>query len=182
MKSMNYQETVSNIQILENNLKILQNESLVKKPYQTIKTLFYNRRPKNRNNLKNLETGKINVSQINGKYNCKSKMKLASIESIINNSKNQEFLSLDHPNKNVNPILIMPIQNFRNQCSSSTLDSIPTNHNGISSGIKPNNISNNSRNSKLNKSLINDIQDTFNKKTEKKNLNDLYKEFIENVR
>lgn len=193
MNSMNYQRRVSNIQILEENLRCLQKETNVKKPYKTIKSLFYNKLPKNRKNLKNLETRKVNASQIC--YNNKSKIKLASIESIIKNSKDQEFLSSDNPNNNIKPIIIIPIQNYVNQNSSSTLDSVKTNHNGISNVLKKNmdNISNHSRNKQLNNSL-NDVQiltskkiskmsnNTFHKKTEEKNLNDLYNEFLENVR
>lgn len=190
---MNYQERVSNIQILEENLRFLQKETNVKKPYKTIKSLFYNKLPKNRKNLKNLETRKINASQIC--YNNKSKIKLASIESIIKNSKNQEFLSSDNPNNNIKPIIIMPFQNYVNQNSSSTFDSVKTNHNGISKNLKKNidNISNHSRKFQLNNSL-DDVQiitskkisemnkNTFHKKMEEKNLNDLYNEFLENVR
>ena len=193
MNSMNYQERVSNIQILEENLRFLQKETNIKKPYKTIKSLFYNKLPKNRKNLKNLETRKINASQIC--YNNKSKIKLASIESIIKNSKNQEFLSSDNPNNNIKPIIIMPFQNYINKNSSSTLDSVKTNHNGISKDLKKNidNISNHSRKFQLNNSL-DDVQiitskkitemskNTFHKKTEEKNLNDLYNEFLENVR
>lgn len=193
MNSMNYQERVSNIQILEENLRFLQKETNIKKPYKTIKSLFYNKLPKNRKNLKNLETRKINASQIC--YNNKSKIKLASIESIIKNSKNQEFLSSDNPNNNIKPIIIMPFQNYINKNSSSTLDSVKTNHNGISKDLNKNidNISNHSRKFQLNNSL-DDVQiitskkitemskNTFHKKTEEKNLNDLYNEFLENVR
>ena len=193
MNSMNYQERVSNIQILEENLRFLQKETNIKKPYKTIKSLFYNKLPKNRKNLKNLETRKINASQIC--YNNKSKIKLASIESIIKNSKNQEFLSSDNPNNNIKPIIIMPFQNYINKNSSSTLDSVKTNHNGISKDLKKNidNISNHSRKFQLNNSL-DDVQiitskkitemskNTFHKKTEEKNLNDLYNKFLENVR
>ena len=55
MYSENFQERISNIQILERDLNILSNESIVKTPYPTIKSLFYNIQPKNRKNLKKLE-------------------------------------------------------------------------------------------------------------------------------
>ena len=193
MNSLNYQDRVSNIQKLEENLRFLPKETNVKKPYKTIKSLFYNKLPKNRKNLKNLETRIMKASQIC--YNNKSKIKLASIESIIKNSKNQEFLSSDNPNNNIKPIIIIPIQNYVNQNSSSTLDSIKTSHNGISNILKKNitNITNHSRNKQLNNSL-NDVQlmtskknskmsnNMLHKEKEEKNLNVLYNEFLENVR
>ena len=175
MNSLNYQDRVSNIQKLEENLRFLPKETNVKKPYKTIKSLFYNELPKNRKNLKNLETRIMKASQIC--YNNKSKIKLASIESIIKNSKNQEFLSSDNPNNNIKPIIIMPIQNYVNQNSSSTLDSIKTSHNGISNILKKNitNITNHSRNKQLNNSL-NDVQLMTSKKNSKMSNNMLHKE------
>ena len=193
MASLYYQERLSNIQILEQNLSVLPNESLVKKPYPTIKSLFYDKRPKNRKNLKNIETRKPINNQRNGTYKNKLNKKVATIESIINNSKTNEFLSLDNPNNNYKPIIIYPLYNYVNQNSSSTIDTIKKNGNSIFNKVNNNidEISNHSRNNKLNKSL-NDIQlmkskkasemtnSTFHKKMI--NLNDLYKEYIENVR
>ena len=193
MASLYYQERLSNIQILEQNLSVLPNESLVKKPYPTIKSLFYDKRPKNRKNLKNIETRKPINNQRNGTYKNKLNKKVATIESIINNSKTNEFLSLDNPNNNYKPIIIYPLYNYVNQNSSSTIDTIKKNGNSIFNKVNNNidEISNRSRNNKLNKSL-NDIQlmkskkasemtnSTFHKKMI--NLNDLYKEYIENVR
>ena len=193
MASLYYQERLSNIQILEQNLSVLPNESLVKKPYPTIKSLFYDKRPKNRKNLKNIETRKPINNQRNGTYKNKLNKKVATIESIINNSKTNEFLSLANPNNNYKPIIIYPLYNYVNQNSSSTIDTIKKNGNSIFNKVNNNidEISNHSRNNKLNKSL-NDIQlmkskkasemtnSTFHKKMI--NLNDLYKEYIENVR
>ena len=193
MASLYYQERLSNIQILEQNLSVLPNESLVKKPYPTIKSLFYDKRPKNRKNLKNIETRKPINNQRNGTYKNKLNKKVATIESIINNSKTNEFLSLDNPNNNYKPIIIYPLYNYVNQNSSSTMDTIKKNGNGIFNKVNNNidEISNRSRNNKLNKSL-NDIQLMKSKKASKMtnstfhkkmiNLNDLYKEYIENVR
>ena len=193
MASLYYQERLSNIQILEQNLSVLQNESLVKKPYPTIKSLFYDKRPKNRKNLKNIETRKPINNQRNGTYKNKLNKKVATIESIINNSKTNEFLSLDNPNNNYKPIIIYPLYNYVNQNSSSTIDTIKKNGNSIFNKVNNNidEISNHSRNNKLNKSL-NDIQLMKSKKASKMtnstfhkkmiNLNDLYKEYIENVR
>lgn len=193
MASLYYQERLSNIQILEQNLSVLPNESLVKKPYPTIKSLFYDKRPKNRKNLKNIETRKPINNQRNGTYKNKLNKKVATIESIINNSKTNEFLSLDNPNNNYKPIIIYPLYNYVNQNSSSTIDTIKKNGNSILNKVNNNidEISNHSRNNKLNKSL-NDIQLMKSKKASKMtnstfhkkmiNLNDLYKEYIENVR
>jgi hypothetical protein len=193
MASLYYQERLSNIQILEQNLSVLPNESLVKKPYPTIKSLFYDKRPKNRKNLKNIETRKPINNQRNGTYKNKLNKKVATIESIINNSKTNEFLSLDNPNNNYKPIIIYPLYNYVNQNSSSTIDTIKKNGNSIFNKVNNNidEISNHSRNNKLNKSL-NDIQLMKSKKASKMtnstfhkkmiNLNDLYKEYIENVR
>lgn len=193
MASLYYQERLSNIQILEQNLSVLPNESLVKKPYPTIKSLFYDKRPKNRKNLKNIETRKPINNQRNGTYKNKLNKKVATIESIINNSKTNEFLSLDSPNNNYKPIIIYPLYNYVNQNSSSTIDTIKKNGNSIFNKVNNNidEISNHSRNNKLNKSL-NDIQLMKSKKASKMtnstfhkkmiNLNDLYKEYIENVR
>ena len=131
--------------------------------------------------------------QRNGTYNNKSIKKVITIESIINNSKTNEFLSLDSPNNNYKPIIIYPLYNYVNQNSSSTMDTIKKNGNGIFNKVNNNidEISNRSRNNKLNKSL-NDIQLMKSKKASKMtnstfhkkmiNLNDLYKEYIENVR
>ena len=193
MASLYYQERLSNIQILEQNLSVLPNESLVKKPYPTIKSLFYDKRPKNRKNLKNIETRKPINNQRNENYKNKLNKKVATIESIINNSKTNEFLSLDNPNNNYKPIIIYPLYNYVNQNSSSTIDTIKKNGNSIFNKVNNNidEISNHSRNNKLNKSL-NDIQLMKSKKASKMtnstfhkkmiNLNDLYKEYIENVR
>ena len=193
MASLYYQERLSNIQILEQNLSVLPNESLVKKPYPTIKSLFYDKRPKNRKNLKNIETRKPINNQRNGTYKNKLNKKVATIESIINNSKTNEFLSLDNPNNNYKPIIIYPLYNYVNQNSSSTIDTIKKNGNSIFNKVNNNidEISNHSRNNKLNKSL-NDIQLMKSKKASKMtnstfhkkmiNLNDLYKECVENVR
>ncbi len=131
--------------------------------------------------------------QRNGTYNNKSIKKVITIESIINNSKTNEFLSLDNPNNNYKPIIIYPLYNYVNQNSSSTMDTIKKNGNGIFNKVNNNidEISNRSRNNKLNKSL-NDIQLMKSKKASKMtnstfhkkmiNLNDLYREYIENVR
>ena len=191
MNSANFEERVSNIQILERNLNILTNDSMVKTPYPSIKSLFYDTKPKNRKNLKKLDLIKTQ-NGINGKINNTKRIKRATIESIINNSKTSEFLSSDYPYHSHKPKLVY-IQDYPNQNSTSSLYIVKPNNNGrISNNLKKNNdeISNPIKNNNLNKS-INSLPVMQSKKTSKMsndvsiqktvNLNDLYKEFIENV-
>lgn len=191
MNSVNFQERLSNIQILERNLNILENESIVKKPYPSIKSLFYDTKPKNRKNLKKLDLIKTQ-NGINGKINNTKTIKRATIESIINNSKTSEFLSSDYPYHSHKPKLIY-IQDYPNMNSSSTLYTVNPNNNGrITNKLKKSNdeISNPIKNENLNKS-VHSLPVMQSKKTSKMsngasiqktvNLNDLYKEFIENV-
>ena len=192
MNSDNFQERLSNIQILEKDLNILANESIVKTPYPTIKSLFYNTKPKNRKNLKKLELIK-NENDINGKINNLKKINRVNIESIIHNSKTSEFLSSDNPSHFNKPKIIYCIQDYQNQNSSSTLYTVNGKNNGrISNNLKKNldEISNNIKNNALNKSA-NSLPVMESKKVSKMsndvsiqktvNLNDLYNEFIENV-
>ena len=192
MNSDNFQERLSNIQILEKNLNILANESIVKTPYPTIKSLFYNTKPINRNNLKKLELIK-NENDLNGKINNLKKINRVNIESIIHNSKTSEFLSSDNPYHFNKPKIIYCIQDYQNQNSSSTLFTVNGKNNGrISNNLKKNldEISNNIKNNTLNKSA-NRLPVMESKKVSKMsneisiqktvNLNDLYNEFIENV-
>ena len=192
MNSDNFQERLSNIQILEKNLNILANESIVKTPYPTIKSLFYNTKPKNRKNLKKLELIK-NENDLNGKINNLKKINRVNIESIIHNSKTSEFLSSDNPYHFNKPKIIYCIQDYQNQNSSSTLYTVNGKNNGrISNNLKKNldEISNNIKNNTLNKSA-NRLPVMESKKVSKMsneisiqktvNLNDLYNEFIENV-
>ena len=192
MNSDNFQERLSNIQILEKDLNILANESIVKTPYPTIKSLFYNTKPKNRKNLKKLELIK-NENDINGKINNLKKINRVNIESIIHNSKTSEFLSSDNTSHFNKPKIIYCIQDYQNQNSSSTLYTVNGKNNGrISNNLKKNldEISNNIKNNALNKSA-NSLPVMESKKVSKMsndvsiqktvNLNDLYNEFIENV-
>ena len=144
MNGVVYQEKQSNIRLFKNNLIVLSHESMVRKPHPTVKSLFYGKKPKNRKNLKKLNVQKLNNPSINRGYQNKPKYNIPSIQSIINNSKNNEFLSLDeNPNSSFVPkIIIRPnYQNYINKNSTST--SYKVKH---SNG----NISNNSTNYKNN--------------------------------
>ena len=198
MNSYNYQDRISNIQILETNLNILSYESNVKKPYPSVKTLFYETQPKNRKNLKKTQIrNAINFNHKNGTYINKGPNKFPSIESIINNSKTDEFLRMDNPLKKYQQAIIIPIRNYGNQNSISTLDSIKTNNNYNHGNFRNGSLNiinstlNVSNNNNLNESVnSNDIQLMKSRKisgmsnhSKQKpiNLNDLYKEYIENV-
>ena len=193
MSVLNSQERISKILMLERNLNRLSNESLVRRPCPSIKTIFNGNKPKNRRNLKKLGIQKSNNNKTYNKPIKKPKYKTPSIQSIINNSINNEFLSLDHPNNNYNynkPIII-PMNNFSNGNSSSTLYSINKRNNVISNNLKKSidAISNHSKNNKLQNSIndnvmkskkISKMSDGTNYK-KPVNLNDLYNEFIANV-
>jgi len=193
MSVLNSQERISKILMLERNLNRLSNESLVRRPCPSIKTIFNGNKPKNRRNLKKLGIQKSNNNKTYNKPIKKPKYKTPSIQSIINNSINNEFLSLDHPNNNYNynkPIII-PMNNFSNGNSSSTLYSINKRNNVISNNLKKSIdvISNLSKNNKLQNSIndnvmkskkISKMSDGTNYK-KPVNLNDLYNEFIANV-
>ena len=194
MNSENFQEKISNIQILEKDLSVLTNESIVKAPYPTIKSLFYNTKPKNRKNLKKLELIRNQNNKencINGKMNSTKKIKRATIESIINNSKTSEFLSSDNPYHTYKPKIIYCIDPIQN--SSSTLYTVNGKNNGrISNNLRKNidEISNHIKNDNISKSGNNLPVMNIKKSSKmnddtsiqkKVNLNDLYKEYIENV-
>ena len=193
MSVFNSQERISKILMLERNLNRLSNESLVRRPCPSIKTIFNGNKPKNRRNLKKLGIQKSNNNKTDNKPIKKPKYKTPSIQSIINNSINNEFLSLDHPNNNYNynkPIII-PINTFSNGNSSSTLYSINKSNNVISNNLKKSIdvISNHSKNNKLQNSIndnvmkskkISKMSDGTNYK-KPVNLNDFYNEFIANV-
>ena len=201
MNDFIYQERLSNIQKLEKILNILSNESMVRKPYPTIKTLFYGKIPRNRKNLKKLNLINYNkiISNKNSNKNS-NKYKVPSIESIINNSKTHEFLSLDNPSDTYIPKILIPINNYSIQNSSYALNQVKNSNNKMNHSI----------NNKLNGKSLNDNLSIISKKNSKmtngnidnisvnnllkktnpvpftpqqpKDLNELYKEFIENVR
>ena len=108
---------------------------------------------------------------------------------------------MDNPIKKYQKPIIIPIQNYANQNSISTLDSIKTNNNGNNGNFGNKSLNGingtlkTSGNNNLNKSInLNDIQLIKSRKVSgmsnrsknsnnKKpiNLNDLYKEYLENV-
>lgn len=190
-----YQERQSNMKLFKQNLIILSHESTVRKPHPSIKTLFYGKKPKNRKNLKKLNVPKINNSSINSASQNKPKYNIPSILSIINNSKNNEFLSLDeNPNNNFAPkIIIRPnYKNFINQKSSTALyKAIPSNGNisNNSTNYKNNGDLNNNNFvlSNKNSKISNDNNESASIKTnpivnkKPKDVKELYKEYIENV-
>ncbi len=192
MNVFDFQEKTSNIQLLEQSLNIFVNESSVQKPHSSIKSLFYNNKPKNRKNLKKL---KIKSKQkILNRNNTLPMYKLPSIESIINNSKANEFLSLDHPNNNYLPKIIIPVKIYSNNNPYSSMNKVKMNNGNTLNNTK-NNLGKSSQNPGNNNninSLMNNIQVMKNKKIsevsngpnliKKKNINDLYKELLENVR
>ena len=220
MNASIFQERLSKIQMFENSLNILSNESMVKKPYPSIKTLFYNKMPKNRKNLKKLKSNMATHNIHNNKDRLKnylSKYKTPSIQSIINNSKTSEFLSLDHP-INKYRANIFPSQTISNINSSSRINTL-NNNNGINHSINNGNnimkiksqeinhsmsiqekMPNFSNNNKMRNSInYNNVlkskkiskmsnADNINKSNDEPvlnkkevDLNDLYKEYIDNV-
>lgn len=219
MNASIFQERLSKIQMFENSLNILSNESMVKKPYPSIKTLFYNKMPKNRKNLKKLKSNMATHNIHNNKDRLKnylSKYKTPSIQSIINNSKTSEFLSLDHP-INKYRANIFPSQTISNINSSSRINTL-NNNNGINHSINNGNnimkiksqeinhsmsiqekMPNFSNNNKMKNSTNYNVlkikkiskmsnADNINKSNDEPilnkkevDLNDLYKEYIDNV-
>ena len=189
MNISEFQERRSKIQLLEESLNFLVNESSIQKPHQTIKSLFYNNKPKNRKNLKKINIKESTLKIING--NNSHAGKIPSIESIIKNSKNNEFLSLDYPNKKYLTKIIIPVQNSNHNISSTMNRLINKSHTvNISNNFEK--ISQHSRNKNNMDNLIADIQVLKSRKASKMSngsnlrktydLNDLYKQFVENVR
>ena len=181
------------IEKLQNSINIINKELKVHKPQPSIKSLFNDKRPKNRLNLKNIkpkitQKNKIDIKKI-------SQNNFPSIKSLIKSSKDNEFLNPDKT-YNFKSAKIIPIIT---QPSSSSLYSLKSNNNiNHFSSNKNNNIINNAFNNNLNlkqfnsteslpkldtkpstqssnetKSTLNNIQE--------KDLNQLYKEYIENV-
>ena len=189
MNISEFQERRSKIQLLEESLNFLVNESSIQKPHQSIKSLFYNNKPKNRKNLKKINIKESTLKIING--NNSHAGKIPSIESIIKNSKNNEFLSLDYPNKKYLTKIIIPIQNSNHNISSTMNRLINKSHTvNISNNFEK--ISQHSRNKNNLDNLIEDIRVLKSRKASKMSngsnlrkpfdLNDLYKQFVESVR
>ena len=186
-----FNERKSKAETLHKNISIINNELTVRKPHISAKTVFNGIIPKNRKNLK-----KLNVMNIEVKKNeiKKSTVRPPSIQSLITNSKTDEFLSLDKPNNFGQKLL--PLMNFS---SSSTLYSIKSNNNFQRQSSNQNNIlyplkmnsDNNIRltNSVNNLPIMNTKKISENSIKSKssmnikpgKDINQLYQEFTSNV-
>ena len=187
------------IEKLQNSINIINKELNVRKPHPSIKALFNGKRPKNRLNLKNINT-KVVQKNKNDIKNI-SQQNFPSIKSLIKSSKNNEFLYSDKTN-NFRSAKIIPIIN---NSSNSMLYSLKSNNNINNFGSnKNNNIINNSINTinnninplqfnstesltkpdkldaKPSTQSSNETKSTLNNKQEK-DLNQLYQEYIQNV-
>ena len=181
------------IEKLQNSINIINKELKVHKPQPSIKSLFNDKRPKNRLNLKNIkpkitQKNKIDIKKI-------SQNNFPSIKSLIKSSKDNEFLNPDKT-YNFKSAKIIPIIT---QPSSSSLYSLKSNNNiNHFSSNKNNNIINNAFNNNLNLKQFNSTESLPKLDTkpstqssnetkstlniiQEKDLNQLYKEYIENV-
>ena len=181
------------IEKLQNSINIINKELKVHKPQPSIKSLFNDKRPKNRLNLKNIkpkitQKNKIDIKKI-------SQNNFPSIKSLIKSSKDNEFLNPDKT-YNFKSAKIIPIIT---QPSSSSLYSLKSNHNiNHFSSNKNNNIINNAFNNNLNLKQFNSTESLPKLDTkpstqssnetkstlniiQEKDLNQLYQEYIENV-
>ena len=163
-----FNERKSKAETLHKNISIINNELTVRKPHTSAKTIFNGNIPKNRKNLKKLNAINTEVKKNEIK---KSTVRPPSIQSLITNSKTDEFLSLDKPNNFGQKLL--PLMNFS---SSSTLYSIKSNNNFQRNSVNNLPIMNTkkiSENSIKSKSSMN-IKPG-------KDINQLYQEFTSNV-
>ena len=181
------------IEKLQNSINIINKELKVHKPQPSIKSLFNDKRPKNRLNLKNIkpkitQKNKIDIKKI-------SQNNFPSIKSLIKSSKDNEFLNPDKT-YNFKSAKIIPIIT---QPSSSSLYSLKSNNNiNHFSSNKNNNIINNAFNNNLNLKQFNSTESLLKLDTkpstqssnetkstlniiQEKDLNQLYQEYIENV-
>ena len=181
------------IEKLQNSINIINKELKVHKPQPSIKSLFNDKRPKNRLNLKNTkpkitQKNKIDIKKI-------SQNNFPSIKSLIKSSKDNEFLNPDKT-YNFKSAKIIPIIA---QPSSSSLYSLKSNNNiNHFSSNKNNNIINNAFNNNLNLKQFNSTESLLKLDTkpstqssnetkstlniiQEKDLNQLYQEYIENV-
>ena len=181
------------IEKLQNSINIINKELKVHKPQPSIKSLFNDKRPKNRLNLKNIkpkitQKNKIDIKKI-------SQNNFPSIKSLIKSSKDNEFLNPDKT-YNFKSAKIIPIIT---QPSSSSLYSLKSNNNiNHFSSNKNNNIINNAFNNNLNLKQFNSTESLPKLDTkpstqssnetkstlniiQEKDLNQLYQEYIENV-
>ena len=182
------------IEKLQNSINIINKELNVRKPRPSIKTLFNGKLPKNRLNLKNINTkiiqkNKNEIKKISPKNS-------PSIQSLIKSSLNNEFLNSVKTN-NFKSTKVIPLIN---PLSNSTLYSLKSNNN-INNHNSKNNIINNTLNNNIilkefnstgslpklvskpssqTSQTLNETKSTINPKQEK-DLNQLYKEYIQNV-
>ncbi len=191
-------ERKSKIEIIQQNINIINNEVKVRRPHPSIKSLFNGQTPKNRKNLKKLE---VLLPKENKNDKKEKRLRPPSIQSLITNSKNDEFLSIEKTNNFAQKII--PIMHFS---SSSTLYSLKANklnrnqsNNTIINDNNNKNIVNHIKNNNTNNEFLNSaktIPVLADKKLSKmskkkksnisvqqqKDLNQLYKEYTENVR
>ena len=184
--------------MLQQNINIIHNEVKVRRPHPTTKSLFNGKTPKNRRNLKKL---KIILPKENKKEKKEKPLRPTSIQQLITNSKNDEFLSIEKTNNFGHKVI--PIRQFS---SSSTLYSLKTNqltkNQNNNTNINSNNnqyIVNHTQNNNTNYEFLNSAESIpvlaekkLSKISEKKksnisvqqekDLNQLYQEYTENVR
>ena len=191
MKNLIFQERKSKIESLQKNINMINTESKVRQPHSSLKTLFNGTHPKNRKNLKKLDV--ILPNTVNKNVKNKLSQRPPSIQSLITNSKNEEFLSLEKPN-NYKGVKIIPLNHFS---SSSTLYSLNNNQN---QNVNQNNLNTNINGNfdNLNLNFLNSAESlprlnsrkvskmSQNKKSvneiqPEKDLNQLYQEFIDDV-
>ena len=192
MENSIFQERKSKIESLQRNINIKNIETKVQQPHSSLKSLFNGKHPKNRKNLKKLDIIIPNIDKKNGTN--KSSQRPPSIQSLITNSKTEEFLSFEKSD-NYKGIKIIPLTNFS---SSSTLYSVNNNNyqNGYQNNINHNSLNDNFNN--LNLQFLNSAETLpkiENRKESKmsqkkkslieiqqeKDLKQLYQEFIDNV-
>ena len=193
-----FKERKSKIEMIQQNINIINNEVKVRRPHPSIKSLFNGQTPKNRKNLKKLE---VLLPKENKNDKKEKRLRPPSIQSLITNSKNDEFLSIEKTNNYGQKII--PIMHFS---SSSTLYSLKANklnrnqsNNTIINDNNNKNIVNHIKNNNTNNEFLNSaktIPVLADKKLSKmskkkksnisvqqqKDLNQLYKEYTENVR
>ena len=190
-------ERKSKIEMIQQNINIINNEVKVRRPHPSIKSLFNGQTPKNRKNLKKLE---VLLPKENKNDKKEKRLRPPSIQSLITNSKNDEFLSIEKTNNYGQKII--PIMHFSSSSTLYSLKANKLNRNQSNNTIINNNnknIVNHIKNNNTNYEFLNSaktIPDLAEKKLSKmskkkksnisvqqqKDLNQLYKEYTENVR